>query len=175
MKFAVAIAALVSGVFCTDPNALPAPIAPPNARAQFVAQVTDGVQNYRCDAATGTYTGIGANANLERRIVHFFQAPGSGPTWKRQTGQFVGTNIIKSPVAGQIAWLQLSRDPTLSTQNGLGRFDFVTRFDTSGGLPPTGTPCTVGEVVKVPYGATYGFYKVRRSIPEREGDDESDE
>ncbi len=61
-----------------------------------------------------------------------------------------------------VAWLLIPKKEgdALGT---LGGVEYVQRVDTVGGLPPpTGCdPGTVGATVKVPYSATYVFYRAR--------------
>jgi hypothetical protein len=128
-----------------------------------------GVQIYTCSA---TATGFGwvfvapeATLYKKRKITGTHYA---GPTWRSKDGStVVGSKIAAAtPDASAIPWLLLGAVST--TGNGtMTGVTFIQRLETTGGLAPA-TGCdatTVGAAARVPYTATYYFYKA-------EGDDD---
>ena len=124
-----------------------------------------GVQIYSCQSTPQgfAFTFVAPEADLfDRRgnvvIKHF-----GGPTWQSVAD---GSAVVATLVAkftddpNSIAELLL----IASAHQGTGIMDditFVQRLETVGGLAPT-TGCDadhIGEVVRVPYTATYFFYR----------------
>jgi hypothetical protein len=130
-----------------------------------------GTQNYRCQATSAT----AAEWKLVAPEAELFRAAepggdvagthGAGPTWTLKDGSGVkgdGANAKKaaSPEGGAVAWLLIP-----AQSNGQpGEFQGVTlvqRIGTHGGLAPAGgcDSGSVGAETKVPYTATYVFYR----------------
>lgn len=130
-----------------------------------------GIQIYRCEAVTGgasQWTFVAPQADLfeAKGISTTPQGThGAGPVWRWNDGSaLLGTVVAKSasPEAGAVPWLLLSTKPAPESTDGgrLQKFTYVRRTDTHGGAAPAGG-CTVsaaGQLLKVPYTATYSFY-----------------
>lgn len=88
-----------------------------------------------------------------------------GPTWEGLDGSKVQGEVRAkdtSRSAGSIPWLLLAA----RTPMGPGLFAQVTyiqRLDTSGGAAPAPSPTAgqVGQILKVPYRATYAFFRAK--------------
>ncbi len=149
----------------------PDPTIPAQALVAATASAR-GVQIYRCDpqpaGQTKTYKWVfqSPQATLLDSVNH--QPVGThsaGPTWLWQdgssvTGKVAATRI--SPVPNSIPWLLLEAHQVVEGGNGiLSRVTFVRRYDTEGGIVPA-TGCdapNAGAVTRVPYTATYTFYR----------------
>ncbi|EIZ82244.1 Protein of unknown function DUF3455 [Methylobacterium sp. GXF4] len=126
--------------------------------ASFAAR---GAQIYTCIAGEGApvWSAAKPDADLAQpdgRVVgrHF-----EGPTWEIQDGSRVVGSVIDHAPAPQphaVAWLMLSARATGSGM--LAGTRYVLRSDTDGGEKPAGG-CTPGQTVRVPYTATYTFYR----------------
>lgn len=87
----------------------------------------------------------------------------AGPTWEGLDGsKVVGEVKAKdtSRSTGSIPWLLLAAKAT----SGSGRFarvKSIQRLDTSGGAAPAAGPSQAGQIIKVPYQATYAFFQTR--------------
>lgn len=171
-----ALAVLLVAGCCTAPAAapsLPAAIEAPATVSPVLRWYARGTQNYTCTARPD---GAGAEWKLTapEATLHAsteLSAPqvgthGAGPSWVASDGShFVGNGAAAkkaSPDPSAVAWLLIPKKEgdALGT---LGGVEYVQRVDTVGGLPPpTGCdPGTVGATVKVPYSATYVFYRAR--------------
>jgi hypothetical protein len=88
----------------------------------------------------------------------------AGPTWKLENGGQVQGELVASrpsPEAGAVAWLLL-RAKTGTATGSLADVALIRRTETHGGVTPeTGCASTAdaGKTVRVPYTATYTFYK----------------
>jgi hypothetical protein len=151
------------------PPDVPATLQPPAGQEAYARFSAKGVQIYEC----------AAKADAPDTFAWQFRAPearltdaaglvvrhGAGPSWTAPDGsRIVGkvTANSPSPRAGAIPWLLLA----VVSHEGQGLFDAaasVQRIDTAGGTAP-GLPCGAGEagqVVRVPYVATYVFWRAR--------------
>jgi hypothetical protein len=82
----------------------------------------------------------------------------AGPTWQLNDGSWVkGQAIAKqpSPDATAVPWLLLE---SVGGAGRLGSVRFIQRTGTNGGNAPEGN-CSLSEVRRVPYTATYSFYE----------------
>jgi hypothetical protein len=158
-----------------------APVAPPSVPSAIEAPATAkpalrwfarGTQNYTCTAKPD---GAGAEWKLTAPEATLYATAepsaaevgkhSAGPSWVATDGShFVGNAATAqkapSPDAASIPWLLVPKKEGDATGT-LGGLDFVQRVDTVGGQPPA-TGCdaaTVGATVKVPYTATYVFYR----------------
>ena len=161
----------------TAPGAMPPPTARPTVPAEIEAPATStpvlklsatGTQNYKCQAgASGgaEWKLVAPDAQLIGESGTTTGTHGAGPTWTIKDGSGVkgdGANAKKapSPEAGSVAWLLIP-----ATSNGqpgeLQGVTLVQRVDTHGGVaPPTGCDASsVGAETKIPYTATYVFYR----------------
>ena len=139
----------------------PARLAPPPGSLPIVTLAARGVQIYACIAGEGGPVWSSAKPDAElvqadgRTIGRHFE----GPTWEAQDGsRVVGTVIgqAQAPQAHAVAWLLLAGRAT-----GFGLLAgtrYVLRSDTAAGEKPPGD-CAMGQTVRVPYRATYTFYR----------------
>ncbi|MCJ2058695.1 DUF3455 domain-containing protein [Methylobacterium sp. J-048] len=138
-----------------------APLAPPPGSAPIISLAARGVQIYACIAAEGAPAWGAAKpeadlAQADGRVVgrHF-----EGPTWEAQDGSRVVGSVIDqapAPEPHAVAWLLLAG--RTSGSGALAGTRYVLRRDTSGGEKPAGG-CTPGQTARVPYTATYTFYR----------------
>jgi hypothetical protein len=149
---------------------VPAAIEAPGTAAPAYRWYAKGTQNYTCTAKAD---GSGAEWKLTApQATLYSSADGSsqvgihgvGPSWAANDGtRFVGNAAAakKSPSPdNSIPWLLVPKQDGDNTGT-LGGIEFVQRIDTAGGVAPA-TGCdasTVGATVKIPYSATYVFYR----------------
>jgi hypothetical protein len=131
-----------------------------------------GTQNYTCTARPDG--GVEWKLTAPEALLYESAEPnaaqvgthGAGPTWTASDGsRFVGdaarAKKAASPDAGSIPWLLIPKKDDAVTTGTLGGVEFVQRMDTAGGQPPA-SGCDAGSVgaqIKVPYTATYVFYR----------------
>jgi hypothetical protein len=142
---------------------LPAQAAsPPNHTIELLGR---GVQIYTCSAGAAGF-GWTLKAPEARLLDAAGQVAGhhfAGPTWQAADGsKVVGAPLVASlaPDAGAVPWLVLH----VTEHEGSGRFadvTYITRTRTKGGDPPAGgcDAAHAGAEVRVPYSATYTFFK----------------
>ncbi|HEY9132727.1 MAG TPA: DUF3455 domain-containing protein [Dyella sp.] len=125
----------------------------------------EGVQIYTCKSAdTGASWVLKApDATLRdaqrQAVVHHF----AGPTWQWTDGSSVvgePVSVSPAPQAGAVAWLVLHAKSHAGS-GMLANVDYVARVHTEGGVAPaTGCDAShVGAEVRVPYKATYLFFR----------------
>lgn len=154
---------LIAVASCAPAFALaePAGLEPPPGSVAIARLAARGVQVYACIAAEeGPAWGP---AKPEAELV---QPDGStvgrhfeGPVWEAQDGSRVlGTVIaqVPAPRPQAVAWLLLSG--RTSGTGLLAGTQYVLRSDTVGGEKPQGG-CMPGQTARVPYSATYTFYR----------------
>jgi Protein of unknown function (DUF3455) len=145
-----------------------------------VGRTKDGVsfQVYRCtaDGTSFKWTFIKPEATLTgdngKDIISHFAGPAgpTQPTWQatdgsKVTGKVTGRDPDPLPAcATNIQQLRLEGTPTPVGADGgrLGATTFIPRVATTGGVAPDAAKCsgtTVNTEEKVPYGATYYFWK----------------
>lgn len=156
------------------PPSVPTALDAPGNEIPALRWFARGTQNYTCTARTD---GTGADWKLTAPEAALTDSPGpnaqevgthgAGPSWVAKDGsRFVGNAAAAqrapSPEANSIPWLLVPKKE--GDEGGtLGGMQYVQRVDTHGGQPPA-TGCdgaTVGALVKVPYTATYVFYRPR--------------
>ena len=138
-------------------NAAQADITPP-ANLRLVQEVyATGVQIYNCEAGAWNLKGPEAdlvNAEGQKVGTHF-----AGPSWKNNDGSLVVGEVVakeNAPKAGDIPWLLLKA----KSRQGSGAWSavaYVRRIDTNGGVAPK-DGCETGQLLRVPYRATYQLY-----------------
>jgi hypothetical protein len=132
---------------------------PGHAIAFQLRTLPTSVQIYTCNGSAWSGPDPDAIvANGDRSlIVHHYK----GPEWEATDGSMVrGSNArhFLAPRPGSVDWLELTAG------GGTGQFAkvvFIHRIETVGGLAPAQV-CDAGEngvQVRVPYSATYLFYK----------------
>jgi hypothetical protein len=152
----------------TVPEAIEAPATAVPVHRWFAK----GTQDYTCTAKAD---GSGADWKLTAPAATLYASAdegaaqvgihGAGPTWAATDGtRFVGdaatAKKAPSPNPSAVPWLLVPKKDG-DTTGTLGGVSYVQRLDTVGGQPPA-TGCdttTVGATVKVPYSATYVFYR----------------
>jgi len=153
----------------SPPASLPEALRPAAGEELAFALRADGVQVYECKDAGGVVawafrapeaTLAAGNGDKKAAARHF-----AGPTWADDAGSVVGTVAAKapSPDPAAIPWLKL----TAASHTGTGRFSEVStilRLSTASGVaPPAGCDAgKLGAVAKVPYQASYFFYRPAR-------------
>jgi hypothetical protein len=149
---------------CSARHALTPPGAPPALRVAKNEVLTleafaSGVQVYECGAA-GQWRAKGAEGELVDREGRRVGALAAGPTWEARDGGKV-TGALKAQEPGRtredLDWALFTAS---SAPRGglLGRTSSIQRMDTAGGRGPGGS-CTQGREARVPFRATYYFYR----------------
>jgi hypothetical protein len=151
----------------TVPEAIEAP-----ASATLVLQLAaKGTQNYRCQATSASaaeWKLVAPEAELFRSAdpgAELAGTHGAGPSWTLKDGSGAkgdGANAKKaaSPEGGAVAWLLIPAQSN-GQPGELQGVTLVQRINTHGGIPPAGgcDSGSVGAETKVPYTATYVFYR----------------
>ena len=166
--------ALLAGCASSPPAPAPAPAAPqvpaslsaPAGQSVYLEALAHGVQIYECSQkpdVTYDWAFKAPEAALTVRSGESIGKHYAGPTWESNDGSTV-IGVVKSrdpgPNPAAIPWLLLEAKAT----TGSGTFSVtksIQRVTTVGGQPPP-APCTaanLGQVVRVPYSATYYFYR----------------
>jgi glucose/arabinose dehydrogenase len=148
---------------------VPAEIEAPASATLVVQLSAKGTQNYKCQ----TTAAGGAEWKLVAPEAELSTIPGgaaagthgAGPSWTLTDGSGAkgdapNAKRAPSPESGSVAWLLI---PATSNgqPGGLQGVTLVQRIDTHGGAAPA-TGCDAGSVgaeTKVPYTATYVFYR----------------
>ena len=155
---AALLAAACSASRLVPPGSPPALKVPANERLSLEA-FADGVQIYEC-GTDRRWVFKAPEAQLADRDGRKIGTHYAGPTWEASDGSKV-TGAIKARdnarSAQDIPWLLLAAT-SASGHGTLGRTRSIQRMDTVGGVPPSG-PCTPGMETRVPYKATYYFYR----------------
>jgi hypothetical protein len=151
------------------PPAVPAALQPPPDATLMTRYRAQGAQIYTCKATAGASPAYAwslkaPDATLLDEACKPVGTHFAGPTWKAtaDASAVVGMKLAEAPapVAGAVPWLLLKVTST-SGQGLMSGVVAVQRVDTTGGVPPAG-PCSaaaVGSELRVPYTATYYFYK----------------
>jgi hypothetical protein len=171
----LSISLLASG--CASAPTLAAPTVPaaltaPADQTVFLEAMATGVQIYECapkasDASAFEWTFRAPEAALADRAGHALGKHYAGPTWESLDGSSVVGDLKArdaGPTPTAIPWLLLSAKSTNGT-GVLGKTKSVQRVQTVGGIAPT-EPCgmvNAKQVVRVPYTATYYFYRATAS------------
>jgi hypothetical protein len=168
LSTAVLIATGCVNVQVVVPPEVPGPLRPPVGQSVFLETFASGAQIYECTAKPGPpptfeWTFRAPEASLVDRRGHSVGKHYAGPTWESVDGSTV-VGEVKSrdsgPDQSAIPWLLL----TAKSTSGAGAFSqtkSIQRVQTSGGIAPS-RPCTSAngrEVARVPYTATYYFYR----------------
>jgi hypothetical protein len=155
--------ALILASFCVAPgiyaqapeDSIEVPI---NSTLLLEAKGT-GVQIYGC--VNGRWVLQAPDAQLLDGQGEVIGSHYAGPTWRLNDGSWVKGNPVgkqASPDGESVPWL------LLEAVHGAGRLatvEFIQRTDTHGGNAPAGA-CGDGAEIRVPYTATYSFYKATR-------------
>ena len=148
---------------------VPAALEAPAGSTLMLRYRAEGAQIYTCKASEGAATAFAwvfkapqaslLNDQCAAVGTHF-----AGPTWKITADEsaVVGMKAAEapSPTPNAIPWLLLKATSTTGT-GLMNSVVAVQRVDTVGGVPPA-SECSAavqGTEVRVPYTATYYFYK----------------
>lgn len=147
---------------------VPASLQPPAGQVLFMEALASGVQIYDCAAKAdgGGYAWKfrAPEATLADRRANPLGKHYAGPTWEALDGsKVVGEVKARDPgptPATAIPWLLLAAKTT-NGSGTLGTVRSIQRVETTGGVEPI-EPCTAekaGQPARVPYTATYYFYR----------------
>ena len=164
---ACVVAACASTPTLTPPE-VPAQLRAPAGQTLYLEALATGVQIYECapkkdEAGAFEWAFRAPEASLADRAGKSIGRHYGGPTWESIDGSKVVGELKArdpGPNASAIPWLLLAGKSTW----GYGVFDktaSIQRVNTVGGVAPT-TPCdasSVKQVARVPYTATYYFYR----------------
>lgn len=142
-------------------------LPPPSGNALLLSTFGDGVQIYRSveDAAhPGQFVWL-----FQSPRADLFEGPAeqtllgihyAGPTWEANDGStVVGMRIDSAPSPHPNSIPQLLLKGISHTGDGLfSNVTFIQRLDTVGGIAPATPPIGIGELMEVPYTATYNFF-----------------
>jgi hypothetical protein len=160
--FSNACVALVCLLLTAAARAQDATQPPPSQHSVLTVQGR-GVQIYSCQETAGRYQWIFAApaARLfdgDREVgTH-----GDGPVWHDEDGSSIHGQLVArsaSPDPGSIPWLLL-KGINPGRLGVLSSVEYIRRSETQGGAAPA-SGCDaqhVGDLVRVPYTATYTFY-----------------
>jgi hypothetical protein len=151
--------------------AQPAPLEPPQAlrapagQSLYLEALATGVQIYECSQKAAAYEWAfkAPEAALADRSGRPLGKHYAGPTWESTDGSTVVGEVKArdpGPNPSAIPWLLLSAKAT-SGSGTFGGAKSIQRVATVGGVAPA-EPCTaanLGRVARVPYSATYYFYR----------------
>jgi hypothetical protein len=165
-------AALLALSGCASaPPEVPATLRPPTGEVVFLQAQASGVQIYICASKPGPplsyeWTFQGPEAALVDGSGRSLGKHYAGPTWQSTDGSSVVGEVQahdSGPVANAIPWLLLRAKAT----TGSGVFSATTsiqRVRTVGGIAPSEacSAANASQVVRVPYTATYYFYRAAR-------------
>ena len=145
---------------------VPAALRPPAGQTLHLEALATGVQIYECSRkgdAGFEWAFKAPEAALADRSGKSLGKHYAGPTWESNDGSTVVGGVAArdpGPLPSAIPWLLLSA----KSNTGTGTFSAtksIQRVATTGGIAPA-SPCTaanLGEPARVPYTATYYFYR----------------
>jgi Protein of unknown function (DUF3455) len=160
--------AVDSGKGKIGPPDVPAQLRPAAGEVLFLEARGEGVQIYDCSLnaaqpATYEWTFRAPEAQLKDSSGRVLGRHFTGPTWELDDGGSVVGELkarAPSPSPSAIPWLLLSARATA----GSGKLTATTsiqRLQTVGGIAPSVgcNAANAGKVARVPYTATYNFYR----------------
>lgn len=170
----LAAAVMLGAIGCASaPKPVPAPevpasLRPPAGEVLFLDAHASGVQIYECTSRPEGYAWVfrAPEAVLADGAGHALGKHFAGPTWQSGDGSSVVGEVkahAPAPAAADIPWLLVSAKST----SGSGVFTPTTsiqRLDTKGGIAPAGGcgAASDKQVARVPYTATYYFYRAAK-------------
>ena len=149
---------------------VPAALSAPGDQVMFLEALATGVQIYECAPKSGSgYEWVfkAPEAPLVDRSGRSLGKHYGGPTWESNDGSTVVGEVKArdpGPSPSAIPWLLLAA----KSNSGSGAFAAIKniqRVATIGGVAPSAEACTsanVKQVARVPYTATYYFYRATR-------------
>jgi hypothetical protein len=144
----------------------PAPLRAPAGQSVYLEARATGVQVYECSQKSDSsyeWTFVAPEASLATPAGQPLGKHYAGPTWESVDGSTVVGEVRgrdPGPTPSAIPWLLLSA----KNNGGSGVFSTtrsIQRLATNGGIAPS-TPCNAAnlrQVARVPYTATYYFYR----------------
>jgi hypothetical protein len=164
---ALILASYAEGAAAAPPEVAPG-LRPPSGEVVFLEVLASGVQIYECAAKpgqSGSYEWAfrAPQADLVDTGGRSLGTHYAGPTWKSKDGSSVLGQLKArdpGPDASAIPWLLLSTKST-GASGLLSDSKHIQRVNTVGGTAPA-TACTAAnekELARVPYTATYYFYR----------------
>jgi uncharacterized protein DUF3455 len=150
---------------CASRRAVPPPGSPPSLKVPpnevlSLEAFASGVQIYECRARQWVFKA--PEAELADRDGRKIGRHYAGPTWEAEDGSTVVGEVKareNARSADDIPWLLLGAK-SASGSGRLGRTRSIQRMDTVGGKAPPES-CRDGEESRVPYKATYYFYRLK--------------
>jgi hypothetical protein len=148
------------------PPEVPAALRAPAGQAVYVEALGTGVQIYECaPTSDSSYAWVfkAPEASLADRSGRSLGKHYAGPTWESSDGSTVVGEVKASdpgPNPSAIPWLLLAAKSNAGT-GVFAEAKSVQRVATVGGIAPT-EACTAAnakQVARVPYTATYYFYR----------------
>lgn len=174
VRLGVAVLLIAGGCTVTPaivPPEVPAALRPPSTEVPFLEARASGVQVYECAARAGQtpeygWTFRAPEAVLADRSGRALGKHYAGPTWESVDGSSVVGDVKArdpGPAASAIPWLLLGAKSTAGS-GLLSATTSIQRVQTSGGVAPSATcgAANAAQVVRVPYSATYYFYRAAR-------------
>jgi len=151
-----------------DMSDVPASLRAPSGQVLSLEALASGVQIYECKSkpeqpSTYEWTLVGPEAVLVDRSGRVIGKHYAGPTWESTDGSSVAGEVKArdpGPTPTAIPWLLMSAKATAGTGT-FSAIKNVQRLRTVGGVAPA-EPCTAAnakQVARVPYTATYTFYR----------------
>ncbi|MDE1155225.1 MAG: DUF3455 domain-containing protein [Acidobacteriaceae bacterium] len=141
-------------------------VLPPAGTQPLVSVQGRGVQIYHCQAqgAAFSWSLLSPEAALFNDSGLRVGQHAAGPTWTWNDGSSITGKLLAkqpSPTPGSIPWLLLKASPANEGGKYLADVAYVRRSETQGGeAPDSGCDAThAGALLRVPYTATYTFYK----------------
>ena len=150
------------------PPDVPANLRAPAGQVLFLETLASGVQVYECtpkadQPSIHEWVFRAPEASLADRSGRSLGKHYAGPTWESTDGSTVIGEVKArdaGPTATAIPWLLLNAKATAGA-GVFGATKSIQRVQTVGGVAPT-EPCGAAnakQVVRVPYTATYYFYR----------------
>jgi hypothetical protein len=135
------------------------------AKPAAIEATGKGVQIYTCKASNSAYAWAlkAPDASLTDAGGHVIGKHFAGPSWQATDGSTVvgeALNVSSSPHNGSVPWLVLHAKSHLG-DGVMANVQYIVRMRTEGGIAPaSGCDAThVGAEVRVPYSATYVFFR----------------
>ena len=157
-----------SGQRKIPPPDVPAQLRPAAGEVLFLEAQGEGVQIYDCSLqaaqpATYAWTFRAPEAQLKDSSGHVLGRHFTGPTWELDDGGSVVGELkarAPSPSPSAIPWLLLTARATAGSGKLTATMS-IQRLQTVGGIAPSVgcNAANAGKVARVPYTATYDFYR----------------
>jgi hypothetical protein len=171
MKRGIRLVAVLAIAACADKSVIvapdvPAALRPPAGQVVYLEALATGVQIYECSRkgdAAFEWAFRAPEAALADRSGKSIGKHYAGPTWESTDGSTVVGQVAArdpGPTPSAIPWLLLSA----KSNTGSGTFSAaksIQRVATTGGIAPASScsAANLGEAARVPYTASYYFYR----------------